>query len=438
MPFASEHDFHQPVAPITLLPRGGDESWSMSYYSKRRPNEMIGGFHGLGSVEMDELNRLPPKLVEYLADEAQDPAFVRDYLIDALHSGNPHAKIVNDIAKAAYAYSSGDPGMGDLGKSFFKKIAKVVRKVHKAITPKFMQKIEGKIHAVERKVWKKYGNVLISVAGAVLAPFTGGASMVAAAIILAGKGLYEKRKAAIEAKKAAKADAAQIDAAASAAEAQVAADVDKFYNDNQAWFLQYDMTPVKWRQLTLQQKLDFINAGVAGTMPVSTPIPPPPPDVVAAQTAQTAQAAANAGIPPALVQPPGFAPGTGYSTSGGGAPMEVPPPPPGTQGGSFESIIEGKSAGVFGTLDEAYQTILGMTKPGDRFEIIANGKSMGLGVRTEDGAVEVPPEAEAKMKSLTHEQSQAIVQEAEKTAPSGGIPWLLILGGGAAAVLASR
>jgi len=438
MPFASEHDLNQPVTPITLLPRGGDESWSMSYYSKRRPNEMMGGFHGLGSAEMDELNYLPPKLVEYLAEEAQDPAFVRDYLIDALRSPNPHAKIVSDIAKAAYAYSSGDPGMGDLGKSFFKKIAKVVRKVHKSVTPKFMQKIEGKIHKVEKKIWKKYGNVLISIAGAVLAPFTGGASLVAAAVILAAKGVYEKRKAAIEAKKLAKADAKQLEAEANAQEAKVSADVEKFYQDNQAWFLQYDMTPAKWAQLTLQQKIDFINAGVSGTMPVTTPVTTPPPEVVAAETAATAQAAANAGIPPALVQPPGFPPGTGYSTSGGGAPAEVPPPPPAEQGGSFESIVEGKSIGTFGSADEAYSAILANSQVGDRFEIIANGKTMGLAVRTADGAVEVPPEAEAKMRTLTPEQSQAIVQKAEASPSGGGIPWWLLLAGGAAAVAVGR
>ena len=50
---------------------------------------------------------------------------------------------------------------------------------------------------------------------------------------------------------------------------------------------------------------------------------------------------------------------------------------------------------------------------------------------------EVPPEQETKMRALTPEQSQAVVAEAEKAAPKGGVPWLLILGAGAAAVAAT-
>lgn len=443
MPFASQRDFDLPTPPITLLPRGGDESWSMSYYSESQRSERP-GFGGLGSEELDELSRLPRKLVAYLAEEAQDPVFVRDYLIDALRSSNPQEKIIRDISREAYEYEEdrkhGGMGLGKKKRGFFKKIARVVRSTHKKITPKFMQKIEAKVHKVGKKVWQKYGSVIISIVGAVLAPFTGGASMAAAAVIVAAKQMYDKKQAAIAAKKAAKADAGLISAEAAAQEAKVASDVDKFYSENQAWFLQYDMTPAKWAQLTLKQKVDFINAGASGSMPVTTPIPPPPPEVVAAQTQQTAQAAASAGIPQSAFAPPGSAPGQGYSTSDGGAPspQEVAAQEAAQAGGTFEAIIEGSNVGTFGTLDEAYNTILAATKPGDRFEIIANGKTMGLGVRTEDGAVEVPAAQEAQMRALTPEQSQAIVAEAEKATPKGGIPWLLILGGGAAAVLASR
>jgi hypothetical protein len=444
MPFANQRDFDLPVSPITMLPRGNDGSWSMSYYSEPQMGGRP-GFNGLGPKEMAAFNRLPPKLVQYLMEEVEDPSFVRDYLAPALRSPNPKEKILRDIAREAYEYEEDRKhGVGGLGKKkgFFKKIAKVMRKAHAKVTPKFMRKIEGKIHKIERKVWKKYGSVIISIAGAVLAPFTGGASLVAAAVIVAAKGLYEKKQAAEAAKRMAKKDAGLISAEATAQEAKVAADVDKFYADNKAWFLQYDMTPDKWKKLTLKQKTDFIEAGVTGKLPPGLTNVTPTPDQVAAQSKQTAQAAANAGIPQSAVAPPGAPPGAGYSTSGGGAP---PPQEAAAEeaaqeaqaGGTFEPIVEGRSIGTFGTLDEAYNAVLASTKPGDRFEIIANGKTMGLGVRTEDGAVEVPPEQETKMRALTPEQSQAVVAEAEKAAPKGGVPWLLILGAGAAAVAAT-
>jgi hypothetical protein len=413
---------------------------------------MFSPLSGLGSDEMHALNRLPRNLVSYLAEEAKaNPSFVHEYLIPALNHRNPHARIVNDITREAVEYAedlkSGRAALGDLGKGFFSKIKKFVhapvkllRKIHHKITPKFMQKFEKKIHKIEKKIWKKYGNILITIAGAVLAPFTGGASMVAASLILAAKGMYDKKQAAIAAKRAAKKESGQLQAEAAAQEQNVAADTDKFYADNQAWFLQYGITPEKWAKLTLNEKIELIKAGSEGRLPVTAQtVPTPPPDVVAADAAATSQAAASAGIPQSAVAPPGAPPDQGYSTSAGGAPppQEAAAQEAAQAGGTFEAIVEGKSIGTFPNANEAYSAILAATKPGDRFEIIANGTTMGLAVRTEEGAVEVPPEAEAKMKTLTPEQSQAVVAEAEKS-KGGGIPWLLILGGGAAAVLASR
>jgi len=450
MPFATAADM-QPRGIVTRLApppttgtaeREGEPGWSMSYHSYTRPQELFHSISGLGADERHELDRLPKSLVAYLAEEAEDPAFVRDYLIPALQSHNPYKRIVDDITEAVVSHET---GMGDLGKSFFKKIAKVARKVtktvakttraiHAKITPKFMRKIEGKISKVGKKVWTKYGSIIISVAGAILAPFTGGASLAAAAVLVAAKGMYDKKKAAVAAKKAAKADAGILAQEAATQESETSAQVDKFYAENQWWFLQYDITPDKWAKLTLDEKINLINAGAEGKLPAGTSSVSLPPEQVAAQAKQTAQAAAQAGIPQSTFAPPGAGPGVGYDTSAGGA------PPPGSPegGGTFDAIVEGQSIGTFGSADEAFQAILAATTPGDRFEIIANGKTMGLAVRTEEGAVDVPPEAVAKMRAMSKEEAHAIVERAEAETPkSGGFPWLLVLAGGAAAVAAA-
>lgn len=474
MPFATMNEIQpRPIktnlgpAPITESP--GDMSWSrpseMSYYAVVEPNELFHekmGLNGLGDDELRELDKLPKQLVAYLADEAQDPAFVRDYLVPALHTQNPYRTITRDISDAIYQYTVDPSGMGDLGKSFFKKVAKVVRKVHKAITPKFMQKIEGKIHAVERKVWKKYGNVIIGVAGAVLAPFTGGASIAAASVILAGKSMYDKKKAADAAKKAAKVEAGQLQAEADAQAAQVAAQVDQFYRDNQAWFLQYDMTPEKWAQLTLDQKIEFINAGAAGRLPAgSQTVPDQQPSAPITGTPPSS-------IPPGAINPipinqgpttggavidrpsapqPGYVPSTQGPQDGGayqgGGPQYGPPPgdpgaapqdagapataADGAPAGDYELFVEGQSVGKYNNLTAATKDALANTTTGDRFEVMFNGKSTGLRIRTATSTVEAPPGQEDKVRMMTHEQVLEVVSNAGGGAPSsGGIPWGLI------------
>lgn len=475
MPFATMNEIQpRPIkvslAPAPITENPGDMSWSrpseMSYYAVVEPNELFHekmGLNGLGDDELRELDKLPKQLVAYLADEAQDPTFVRDYLVPALNTPNPYRTITRDISDAIYQYTVDPSGMGDLGKSFFKKVAKVVRKVHKAITPKFMQKIEGKIHAVERKVWKKYGNVIIGVAGAVLAPFTGGASIAAASVILAGKSMYDKKKAADAAKKAAKVEAGQLQAEADAQAAQVAAQVDQFYRDNQAWFLQYDMTPEKWAQLTLDQKIEFINAGAAGRLPSGTQTVPDQ------QPSQPITGTPPSSIPPGAINPipinqgpttggavidrpsaPSYAPstqgpqdGAAYGGGGGGGTQYGPPPadpnaapqdagapaaaPDGSPAGDYELFIEGQSAGKYTNLTAAAKDALANTSPGDRFEVMFNGKSTGLRIRTATSTVEAPAGQEDKVRMMTHEQVLAVVADAGGAAPSGGgTPWGLI------------
>lgn len=451
-------EFKVVLIPPPITEVESSTGWTMSYHTARRPQELFyveQGFAGLGDDELRELEKLPKKLVEALYEESEDPTFVDEFLIPALRTPNPYRTITDRIAEEIY---SAETGMGDLGKSFFKKVVKKVRTVHKKvvskvravhkkITPKPLRKIHEKVSKVAKKTWKKYGNVIIGVAGAVLAPFTGGASVAAAALIVAGKQMYDAKKAATEAKKAAKADAKLIEAEAVKQEQQVAAQVDAFYKENQAWFLQYDMTPDKWAKLTLDQKVEFINAGVEGRLPAGAVDTNVQPVQAAAQTQQTVSAAASAGIPTGAVMPPpppgspppyytGGGPSVGYDTSAGGAP---PPEEPAAQS-VFEAVVEGKSIGTFPSADDAFNAILNVTTPGDRFEIIAGGKSLGLAVRTGDGAVEVPPEAEAQMRALSKEEAHKVVEKADEEVAAkkgGGFPWWILLVGGVAVAAAT-
>lgn len=428
----------------------------MSYLAAPSPQELFPEYHGgvfagLGDYEMERLNRLPGSLVRLLAEEAaEEPEFVQGYLVTALQHPNPYRKITDDIAEAVY---SAEVGMGDLGKSWFKKAVSKIRSIHKKITPKFMQNIHKKISGAVKKTWQKYGNVIIGVAGAVLAPFTGGASLAAASVLVAAKTMYDKRKAAIEAKKYAKKEAAALNAEAKKQQDEVAAQVDQFYRDNQAWFLQYDMTPEKWAKLDLDHKIEFINAGAEGRLPASSRVVNLPAAQVEAQTQQTVAAAQNAGISPSAVMPPaaaatgggGYAsppsyslPGAGYDTSSGGAPAspadqaQAAASAPGAQ---FEGIVEGQVIGTYGSADEAFNAILAASKPGDRLEILANGQSLGKALRTQDGAVEVPPGQESKVASATPEQMQKIVNEADESVnKGGGFPWWLLAAAGGAAL----
>ncbi len=143
------------------------------------------------------------------------------------------------------------------------------------------------------KTVKKYGNVLISVAGVALAPFTGGASLAVAALITTANGVRLKRIAANKAKREAKKGADKMLSQAQQEQAQAGQQMDQFYAQNQKWFIDnLGLTPDKWAQLTFDQKLDILQHGMRGTVPGSAPAGDP-----------------SAGAPTA---------GGGYGTPGGG------------------------------------------------------------------------------------------------------------------------
>ena len=453
--------------------------------------------HGFGAdrYEVAAYRALPMQLQELLAEEAKDnPAFLGGYLIPTLRSSNPREQIIADIAYEIHMADS--MGMGYLGKSFFKRIVKRIRtdlikipvKVIKATTPKFIKKIAKKVGKPIMKTWHKYGAIIIGVIGGILSPFTGGASVAAATLLIAAKQMYDAKKAATAALRAAKKDAGQQQAAADAASAQVAQQVDAFYQQNQQWFIDQGITPDKWAQLTLDQKIGIINAGASGTLPpgaqqvgatqvdptTGVPLPgqtvPPgavvtPPPQTTGPTTGTIVSAPGAPTSAGPIDVPyggggssgggggggggGASYGGAESTddSGGAAPaIQTAGGNPADKGGApaaptgqYDVVVEGQKVASVGSIDDATKAALAFSKPGDRVEILFNGQSTGLRLRTSQGTTSVPPDTEAQIRAMTHDQVVTIVANAEKQlgitsdAPSsGGIS----VGGVVAAIVA--
>lgn len=120
----------------------------------------------------------------------------------------------------------------------------------------------------------KFGNILISIVGAVLAPFTGGASVLAATILTTANRVRTAAVAASSASRANSRAAAAQQAEAQRQAAALQAQVDDFFRNNQAWFAQHGITPQAWVTLTLDQKVEIIRAGSAGQLPVTPPSNP--------------------------------------------------------------------------------------------------------------------------------------------------------------------
>jgi hypothetical protein len=298
-------------------------------------------YPGLGEVSV--LRSFPRPVLEFIRDAAdEDPEFVGEYLVPLLDRPDALGEICDDLSDAVYNLECEMSGLGELGylgKSAFKRLSKAIKKVHaaveKKIMPKAILKVEKKVSDVGKKVAQKYGSTIISVAGAILAPFTGGASLAAAAVLVAANNAYQKKRLADKAKKASAANADQLVQEAAAADAVTARQVDDFYNQNQAWFVQAGVTPDKWAGMTLQQKIDTINAGANGTLKVGSPPPPTPVPSFSPEPPSTQP-----------MQPPGYAPsGGGYAPSGGGY---APSGGGGGGGGDASSVWGGQGIGPSG------------------------------------------------------------------------------------------
>lgn len=293
-----------------------------------------GWYPGLGEVET--IRRMSPLVREFISDAAvEDPDFVKEYLLPKLGDYDAEERILSDLQDALCDLefeAAGLGQLGNLGKSFFKRVAKAVRNVHKKIAkvvlPKPLRKVEEKVHKIATKtgkkvtkvagkIVKKYGNVLITVAGAVLAPFTGGASLAVAALITGANTLRLKRIAANKAKREGKKAADAMLSEVNQQQAQAGQQMDQFYAQNQQWFVDnLGLTPDKWAQLTFDQKVDILQHGMHGTVPSGAPAP-------------TSGSDAGGGYPPPSSGgggggTPGGGGGGGESVQGEGAPGSAP------------------------------------------------------------------------------------------------------------------
>jgi hypothetical protein len=107
---------------------------------------------------------------------------------------------------------------------------------------------------------------------------------------------------------------------------------------------------------------------------------------------------------------------------------------------TYVLMVEGARAGMFDNLEIAASATIKLTTPGDRFEVLCNGTSLGIRIRTSTGSVAVPDDVGTNIYSVPRENMTQLVTQAEKEtaappAPSaGGLPWWLLPAAGAAAV----
>jgi hypothetical protein len=311
-------------------------------------------FPGIGEVHIIESYPLAVK--QFLAEAGnEEPEFLSEYLIPVLGEPNPNERLLSDMVEAIESCEremAGLSGIGDLGKgSFFKKIGKAlgVKKLEQAAH--FVQREVKKEVKLTEKIARKYGPIILTVVGAVLAPFTGGASMAAATLLIAAQKMYQAKKAAEKAKKENNRQAGAMAADAAIQEAQTTQQVNDFYNKNQQWFIdQMGVTPDKWAQLTLTQKIDLINNGASGKAPVAPPLEPPPTAPWSDPTVTTPMTPLSP--PPSEGAPPGPSGSVGPSMvpgpSDGGADFQFTPSGSGSRAPGSQAPVQPAEAGMFG------------------------------------------------------------------------------------------
>ena len=495
MPFASTDNFGtrmmgapiyrgQDIEPVEVafLHEGlrAPELHSLSGGRILRNTQVYDDGLGLDQIDLYRMYNLPKHLIALIHEEMKDgdPEFVR-YIKGVLKHPDAKQRIIQDITEEVYeelyAKPEPAPGMGDLGflkkvtrsfkkrwkkttgfvkktfdrhKKIFKKAGRGIKKVAKKVG-KGVKKVGKKIVKGVKKVWVKYGPLIVSVAGAVLAPFTGGASLAVAGLIVAADNVYRKKKAAKVAKKMAKQEAAEVAAEARAADAELKKELDAFYDKNTAWFLQHEITRDKWDQLTNDQKIEILKAASEGRMPSE--------QAAAARAAEADEAAAK--VPEPQPPYPGCVPkartraedlasfkADGWRTlTEGGREWLCPPArdqkAPATATverdlpGTYDIHVEGRKVGSYSSPEAAAAAVSNLTKRGDRFEVAHNGRSTGLQVRTTTGSYAVPPGQVQTVSRASNAEMEEIVEKAEA---DKGIPgWVLVPAAAGAAIVAA-
>ena len=444
---------------------------------------------GLGATEISALRRLSRPSLEIISQEMTEPGS-HEAIRWILQQKDPERALAETIAENVqyvtdFFVRNPSSGMGDLlGKSFFKKLHKIIKKVTISIPKKIASSVakHDPIYKLAKptltkvaKVVRKNLPIIITVAGAVLAPFTGGASLAAAAVLTTARQLYANKidahKAVVAGKKEAGAMQAQVDQQT----VEVTKQADQVYADNQTIFLGAGYDQAAWNALTLDQKIDLIQQASAGTLK-------PTAAALAAQNqaenqinqaaTQTATSTAAAATAPTSAGPyqdyPSWS-SPAPSTSSSTPPPPPPPPPPSAPSGPLPEQYDetsglptagGYTLNVEGQPITNYPVDMGTltsiitsgTQPGDRFEIMADGQPTGLRVRTASGFISIPDSMRNQVMSMPHDQVLAMLTRAASNvaaaggpaepAPvssSGGTSWGLwaVLGAGALAVASS-
>ncbi|MGH9389543.1 MAG: hypothetical protein ACRD1Z_08000 [Vicinamibacteria bacterium] len=429
---------------------------------------------GLGPAGLRALGRLPARLQSVVVQELDDPDSARE-IARLLRSPEPEkalaARISSEVAEALRTARLPGAGMGDLGKFSFKKLAKRVKKIHKKIqekiVPKAILKYKRKVEQAGKRIWKKYGSVIIAVVGIVLSIALPGVGTAIAAVLAAANTMYMKKRQAEQIKKTNKREAERLGAEVAAQEQTINADLDKLYGENAATFEAAGITRDKWAALTVEQKLAVIEKINKGEIPVTSPaviaqavadgtVPQPtapPPDwtqvIQSADIYQTALAAARERpIEPAPVSAPADrapVPRPGVPAPGAPErpPLEEEKPSIGPEG-KYELYVEGEKVFESTNSADTSDAVGREAKPGDRFEVRLNGRSLGLKLRVKGGVVSVPADQETKVREMSREEVQSMISRSaavasgEKPEEGGGIPWWLVVGGAAAAIAATR
>lgn len=312
------------------------------------------------------------------------------------------------------------------------------------------------------KFYKKHGALIVTITGTALAPFTGGLSAMAATLIVSGKKIYDTRKAAIEAEKAGKAEAAQMAAAVREQEAALNAQCDQIYSEARESFELIGLTPEKWQALSVDAKMGIIDSLSRGEIPPGYALTPQ----ADAEADAVREKALNDELDDLYVKHQATFEAAGYPSerwyalsleekyavldsmenASQGVDVEQPSQqttPTTSQSSAstpsystsvpqdrYDVMVEGEVVGSASSSDQATEIAMGQSQKGDRVEVLLNGKSMGLAIKTDAGLVPVPAEEVANVRAMSHGEVVSKVSQATAAAggakAKGGFPWMLL------------
>lgn len=415
--------------------------------------------HRLGASEVAAMRRLSRRSLALLADELREPGS-RETVRWVLRQRDPEralAEAISENVRQAVRFASssqqGEPGrrrLSRLHRNLSKRVARAAERVLKRVVPSGLSHLGASIaarsakhaakvarrsakHAAKVKAhekivgerlrkrayhravskggfFRKFGKLLITAFGAVLAPFTGGASMAAASLLTAGMTMIAAKKQAKRIAQTNSEESARIDAQVREQEKELSAKLDKMYDEHAPIFEGAGVTRDKWNALTVEQKLAVIEKINKKQMP-ATP------------AAIQEQAAEQGVAPPSVTSTPDWMSeiqDTSISRASAEAESQRPEGVPGAPSGNYELYVEGRKLFQSGSSQEVSVVVGRDVKPGDRFEVLFNGKSLGLKLRVSGGVISVPKDQEARVRAMSKPDVQVMVARATANAERAG------------------